>query len=57
LKVWTASQWDTFNENKETWVARDVINHLNKVSHKPILLMNTGTYKEEYGDGSKRLAR
>jgi hypothetical protein len=41
------------HENKETWVARDVINNLNKVSHKPILLMNTGTYKEEYGDGSK----
>ena len=41
------------HENKETWVARDVINNLNKVSHKPIILMNTGTYKEEYGDGSK----
>ena len=41
------------HENKETWVARDVISSKNFVDRKDILLMNTGTYKEEYGDGSK----
>ena len=41
------------HENKETWVTQEQINHHNRVYLKDVLLMNTGTYKEEYGDGSQ----
>lgn len=41
------------HENKETWISREVCNNWNKIHLNDILLMNTGTYKEEYGDGSK----
>lgn len=40
------------HENKETWVSQESINHYKNVQLKDVLLMNTGTYKEEYGDGS-----
>lgn len=46
------------HENKATNVARDYLhwdtmNKTYKIKHKQIHMMITGTYKEEYGDGSK----
>jgi hypothetical protein len=57
-----AEDFDVFtmghiHENKCTNVARDVIEHHSatgyKHKHRQIHMMITGTYKEEYGDGSK----
>ena len=41
------------HENKETWISKETLSPMNKIHLKDVLLMNTGTYKEEYGDGSK----
>lgn len=57
-----AEDFDVFamghiHENKCTNVARDVIEHHSATGyyhkHRQIHMMITGTYKEEYGDGSK----
>lgn len=41
------------HENKESWITKEILTRMNKIELKDVLLMNTGTYKEEYGDGSK----
>lgn len=42
------------HENKETTVVREALNkNCDKIIHREIKLVNSGTYKEEYGDGSK----
>jgi hypothetical protein len=57
-----AEDFDVFamghiHENKCTNIARDILEHQAQVGysqkHRQIHMMITGTYKEEYGDGSK----